>query len=390
MFEECAKQFMTAGDTTMYYYALYSMALELAEQKKADSTQLLLRQIEENTSDPYTISLVNMTRARLNLNLQQYDTALFYANQSIKLHSQEPSYYVIKAQAFEFLHQYDSALLYASYVMSLPTASAQERRNMLYILTYYDDEIDDDELKRRSEERDDINRYVLTPLRHKLTQAVDLLKQEMDSNPNYATIVFWVFSLCLIGGIAWISKVKHKQSIESISRKRDVAIQEIRLQQEQKYRQTLEEEKKQAELQQQQQLISQQIDNYNQQTLLRQQQMLDNIELHCEAIRHSHNWQKEIHWNDFDELCYFINEHFGLLANKLKAVEVLDEKEIRLCILVLLNFPFSNDEQAETIIYSKSGFGKFKYHMTKKLGTTAKDLREFLLKMILSMADFER
>ena len=118
--------------------------------------------------------------------------------------------------------------------------------------------------------------------------------------------------------------------------------------------------------------------------------MLDNIELHCEAIRHSHNWQKEIHWNDFDELCYFINEHFGLLANKLKAVEVLDEKEIRLCILVLLNFPFSNDEQAETIIYSKSGFGKFKYRMTKKLGTTAKDLREFLLKMILSMADFER
>lgn len=179
-------------------------------------------------------------------------------------------------------------------------------------------------------------------------------------------------------------KKQHKQSIESISREQELATQKIKLQQEMAYSQTLEEEQRQAELRQLQQLISQQIDNYNQQAQLRQQQLLDNIESQCNAIRHSHDWQKEIHWKNFDELCCFINEHFVLFADKLKATESLDEKEIRLCILILLDFPISNDEQAETIIYSKTGFGKFKYRMTQKLGTTAKELREFLLKIIVS------
>ena len=388
MYEQSAEQFKKANNVTAYYYALNDMALELAGQRDTQGTYALLNSIRIECADTIIIAKTWETEAWLLFNIEKYDSALIAVNRLQHLGNNESTGYVIKARAFWYKEQYDSALFYAKYIVDNIEIPDNYKYDMLFILAYNDDSIDRYTIKQITTERADINNDSLSPQKQQLAVAIEKLKQNFNKTKYYINII--LLSACLVimllvvyWSIMHIKKL-HKQSIESISIEQKLATQEIRRQQEQTYLQTLVEQQKQAELRQQQHLISQQIDNYNQQARLRQQQMLDNIELQCDAIRHSHNWQKEIHWKDFGDLCCFINEHFALFADKLKATELLDEKEIRLCILILLDFPISNDEQAETIIYSKTGFGKFKYRMTQKLGTTAKELREFLLKIIVS------
>ena len=61
---------------------------------------------------------------------------------------------------------------------------------------------------------------------------------------------------------------------------------------------------------------------------------------------------------------------------------MLTEKEIRLCVLTLLNFGY--DEMANLLYYSPNGVGKFKMRTAKKIGATAKNLRDFLITIAVS------
>jgi DNA-binding CsgD family transcriptional regulator len=65
----------------------------------------------------------------------------------------------------------------------------------------------------------------------------------------------------------------------------------------------------------------------------------------------------------------------------LKATNKLEEKEIRLCVLVLLEM--DNLTIAKTINYAPNGVGKYKYRIAQKLGTTIRELRQFLIEMAI-------
>lgn len=141
------------------------MAFELAEQNKYNATLSLLNTIEENCKTHAVITKTWETKAVLYRNIAQYDSALYSVRQLHAGGNDEPTGHVIAAQAFWGMEIYDSAIFYAKHVMSMPLASAQDKRNMLYILTYNDTTIDSNEMKLRSEQRDDLNRYVISPLR---------------------------------------------------------------------------------------------------------------------------------------------------------------------------------------------------------------------------------
>ena len=98
-------------------------------------------------------------------------------------------------------------------------------------------------------------------------------------------------------------------------------------------------------------------------------------------MRGSQDLEKELHWKNFDEMCDVVNSNFFLFANKMKSFGSLSEKEIRFCVLVLLNLSYK--QMAEMLYYSESGMGKYKYSVSVKLGTSAKKLREFLIKIIV-------
>ena len=78
-------------------------------------------------------------------------------------------------------------------------------------------------------------------------------------------------------------------------------------------------------------------------------------------------------------MCETINAQFNFFTNKLKATNKLNETEVRLCVLVLINLPFS--KIAQILPYAPNSIGKLKDTTAKHLGTTGKELRKFLLNL---------
>ncbi len=110
------------------------------------------------------------------------------------------------------------------------------------------------------------------------------------------------------------------------------------------------------------------------------QQLTEQIEKRCSMLRKSTNLTGDLCWSDFDKMCSIVNQQFFLFASKLKGTNILNETEIRLCILVLIGL--TRQEMSTTLPYALSSVGKLKDNTAKKLGTTGKNLREHLINMI--------
>ena len=111
--------------------------------------------------------------------------------------------------------------------------------------------------------------------------------------------------------------------------------------------------------------------------------LLTQIEQNYAVLTQSPNLFQDIHWKEFNALCQIINDNFGMLAAKLQGIYHLSEKEIRLCILVLLDITNSK-QMAEMLYYSESGIRNFKNRTAKKLGTNSIEMRNALLKLAIS------
>ena len=101
----------------------------------------------------------------------------------------------------------------------------------------------------------------------------------------------------------------------------------------------------------------------------------------CALLRECPQIAVELKWSDFDAACSIIDSHFYLLATKLRQKAVLNETEIRLCILVLIGL--NRIQIANTMPYALNSIGKLKDQTAKKLGTSGKNLRDFLIKMVV-------
>ena len=110
---------------------------------------------------------------------------------------------------------------------------------------------------------------------------------------------------------------------------------------------------------------------------------VNHVENNCKALRYSKDWKADLCWDDFSQMCDKINAHFFLLANKLRSAGELHEKEIRLCVLVLLD-RFDSRQMAELLFYAESGIRNYKQKVAQKLGTTSKNLRQFLVDLAVS------
>ena len=361
MYEQSAEAFHTAGDTTAYFYALSDMALELAEQKLHHETLALIDSIEQECRNTGVLTKLWETKAILYENLASYDSAIIAANVLYSRGYYAPTGYVIEAQAYWHLQQYDSALYYANVVMTHPNAAQQDRFNMLHIIIYNDSTASYEESLRRTEERSDIDKEILDPLKERLAQAVTVLRQDSIKRPHYLCLVLFILLFCIIGGLEGLSAYRIKS-------KREQTMSEIN-----------------TESQQVQAFVSAKLEEKEQlniQLTARQQQIFQDIETTCELLRQYDNWDKELRWKDYKELCDFTNHHFYLLAHKLQSVYQLDEKEVRLCVLVLLD-KFNNDSLAKILHYGK-GIRTYKSRLNAKLGNKGNDLRTKLIQIAVS------
>ena len=339
MYERSGQIYLRNGDTLLYYYDLNNMAFELAEQGKKEESYAIIQTLEKNLNDNNLLFYQLEIQAVACKKVGQLDSVLYYTSQLLDLGYNFSSVLLNRAQAYSLLGKKDSAVYYANLVLS-STNEIYEQTNALYILTNDDETKDIADVRETASERAD-SQKIIEKRKSKIAQAVQLLEQDINRKPNFGWLYAVVATLLLIGsGISlYVYKKRQKH-----------------------------------------QLLSQHILELENKTDTTIAQMRQQIEERCLLLIQSSSLKKDLQWNDYETLCHFINQQFYFLADKLQH-KGLTEKEIRLCILSLINCSY--DTMADMLIYAPNGVGKFKLRVAKKLGTTAKKMREFLIELAI-------
>ena len=353
MFERSADYFLRNCDTLNYYYALYRMAYEKAELGKKDDVFSTLSMIDDEI-DTILSSLIATVKSCLYMRLEQYDSVVSIID-AAQIHGKIPSTgYSYKAQALWNLSIMDSALYYARYVINMQNISEQDRYNMLYILIKGDSTLTQDSIIDLSSQRSDIETDILIPLHNRWAMAVQLLEQDLNREKDwrwlYVLIAIVLFSgSFIILYYIWHKRKEHQQIMAELQVKEEVHAQ-----------------------------LEQNISNLSQLQDTQHHQILEEVETVCELLHNSSDIKTELCWSNYTQMCAIVNRRLYNIADRLNSFS-LSEKEIRLCILVLLHS--STKQMVDMIPYSQSGLGKFKNTTARKLGTTTANLRSFLLNL---------
>ena len=338
MYERSANMFLKNGDTISYYYLLNDMAFELADQGKKKETLVLLDNIIMGCSDSDVLCKLNETKAEMYMRVGQYDSAIHYSTLFYEKGDHEFNGLLIKAQAYSFQGEKDSAVYYANLVQSL-SQDLFTLNSTLYILTQDDDNKNIEEIRIASADRSDVQK-LLEIRRGLLAQAIQLLEQDMQRKPDLTWLYAIILTLAMMGMGSYIY-IRHK-------RKRH-------------------------------KLLSQKIKDLESISRENQHQMQMQIAEKKALMANSLDLAKTIYWNDFEKMCLIFDQQFNMLASKLRGRNILNETEIRLCFLVFLGL--NRTRIAVTMPYAINSVGKLKDQTAKLLGTTGKNLQDFLFDM---------
>lgn len=339
IYKRSADMFFSNGDTTLYYYSLYNMAYESASLGHLDTCRSIIEElIHFQEEDDQLMAHCYIAYAEAYIICQQYDSALLFAHQALSLQSTLLTPKMQLAQAYSFLGQKDSSVYYAKEVL-VKTNDLFAINNALYILTNDDESKDITSVRQTAADRSDTQK-ILEINQGKLSQAVQLLEQDINRKPDLRWVYAIICTLIIVGLLlaAYIRKKgKHHQ------------------------------------------LLSQQIQELEGKTQETKEYMRDQIEEQCQRLADTTHIKEELCWYDYHKMCSVVNLHFYGFIDKLNSYS-LSEKETRLCVLVLLQ---ANTEQMVNLIpYAQSGLGKFKYTTARKLGIKTVDFRSFLINLV--------
>ena len=346
MYEKSGEMYLRNGDTLLYYYLLNDMAFELAEQGKKDSTLNLIHEIEKQCAIRDVLNKTIETKAEALFKYRQFDSTLYYANLLCTKDSLNAMGIILKAQSYSFLQEYDSATYYANIVISR-SSSLYDIHNALYILTNDDQTKDKEAVKETAAKRSDVQKELRTQ-QGKLSQATQLLEQDLNRKPNLIKISLIGLGIIAIALFIWLAMIrlnhKHKQVNEKIN----------------------------YQLAQEEQLQLQAKDYYK-------KQMAD-LENNCKALRNSKNLKKELDWDNYNSMCAVVNLRMNGMAEKLMTFPDITPNDIRLCSLVLLDISYS--DIANILNLSPKSIAKLKSITAHKFNTTMKDLRATLIEIV--------
>ncbi len=354
MYEKSADMYLQNGDTLLYYYDLNNMAFELAMCADKDGTLTLIKKIEYECWDQGVQAKVNETKAELYLQILQYDSAIYYASLCA---ADATIGAIIKAQAFALSDNPDSSLCYANKVLADSNASYQDRFNAIYIVTRFDSTLCAREIAELSSQREDIRYYVYEPDNEKLSNAINLLKQDLERKPDLRWLYAVIITIFIIGLLALMYILKKRRLHQLLSQQ----VEDMRA--------------KNNDIKQQHEQIVQEHTEYT-------NNLLSQIEQNCTILIQSEDFPNNLHLKEFDAMRKIVDTNFNMLASKLCHLGILNETEIRLCILVLLNA--NRDQISDILHYAKNGVGKLKYRVSRKMGIEGKSLRKSLITMAIN------
>lgn len=331
MYEHSSNMFLRDRDTISYYYVINAMAFEYTMSGDEESASGLLRTIENNCSDNGVKTKLLETKSELCLRTQQYDSAIYYANRLYANGNNSATGLLIKAQAFSYMSRKDSAAYYAQLVLDKSNALG-DKNNALYILANDDNSKDTEAVRQVSADRSDIQKLI--EIRQgKLSQAVQLLEQDHQCKPNWrgfvaiAFIVFCITTSIVVVRIGKRHKSQMQRQVSTIATTQANAI-------------------------------------------------IESIKQHIDTA----DLNSTLHWKDYASMKVDADLYMGGIVSKLEARH-LNETEIRFCVLTLLDVRLN--QIAKIIHYSyPSGIKTLKKRTAVKLGSSAPNLKDFLLHLL--------
>ncbi len=350
MFAISADYFLQNGDTINYYYGLNDMAFELAEQGKKEETLVLLDSICMNCLDKNVHIKTIETKAVACKKVQEYDSTIYYTSLAFKHGYYAPIILMNRAQAYSLLGKKDSAVYYANILLE-NFSDLYNQCNALYILTNDDESQNTKGIRKIAAGRADIQKLIENR-KGKLTSAVQLLEQDLTRKPN----LWWLYSIGLtltITGICIVIYIHRKR------KKQGLLVQQI------------------EKLRQETSSIQKKHNDLEEQYVSTQKHIEEDINKTCSLMRTNESIQKTLAWKNYKKMCSIADRRFYFLVSKLQKRYLLNEIEVRICVLTLLNCEY--ERMAELLYRSPLSIGTLKMRVAKKLGTTAKELRKYLI-----------
>ena len=353
MYSLSANQFLMNDDSLLYFYSLNNMAYELAEQGDKSGVYDLLAKVESQCLNEDVLTKVIETKAEACIKVNENDSALYYSIMLWERGNHEPTGLLIRAQAYDNLGEKDSALLYANLLLESSDFYG-DRFNALYILTHNDTTINVEEVLSLTSDRTDIQ-MDYTEVRATLSQATQLLEQDLNRKPDLKWLLAVLVTLAVIGATLSMY-IKRKR------RKRQLISQQV------------------DNLRQEQAALSSQTQHLKSVNIECEEQVKHNITLFCQKVLLNPNPQEVISWDNYKQMRAIINENFFGLADKLEDLGLADH-EVRFCVLVLLRF--NRKKSAEWMRLGVASIGGKKRDIAMKLGQKSAHLYDFLLSLAL-------
>ena len=105
----------------------------------------------------------------------------------------------------------------------------------------------------------------------------------------------------------------------------------------------------------------------------------EELEMNCIALRNCKNLRKELDWDNYDSMCTIVNARLYGIAQKLSSQPNITNNDVRICVLFLIDLPYSNI--AEILNLSPKSIAKLKSITAHKLNVTMRNLRIILIDM---------
>ncbi len=319
--------FRKANDSVHYYYALNNQAIQRALQQEKPATYVLLHQIESECTDSAVLTKTLETKALVCLNVEEYDSAVYYVNCLRARGYDEITGALIKAQAFAGMQQADSAVAYAEEIA--PRAQTySELNNCYYILTHFDQHLDTAAIRDIAIRRAGVQRAQRMQ-QGELTRAVEMLENDLSRSQacRWPLMLLMLF-VAAVGVLFFVRLRKSSQQL-------------------QQHRQTA-------------------------------QGQLDET---CRYLCACPDLRSELQWTDYNAMCNTVNIRLFGLVDKLQRLNVMNENDIRLCVLVFIGL--SHKQIAEVLYYSHKSIGRIKEITANKLGVHGGELYDYLHKLVL-------
>ncbi len=353
-YERSSHAFKESGNEWYYAHNLLNVAEQhvcLCEYAKADSVLQIAGSYDIDSA--YHARMVDVKALAL-YNQEMYDSALVHLL-SIKDYPRplEAKCFnnVLIIRCYNKLKNTNAAISYAEYIIEHSKNPAY-RSNAYFILIQSAGLHNDvDQLSKCSNAREDEDRK-LRHISEAYAQASAKLKDHLQNPYPFLYLGISVCVTIILGGVgAWIYRKKNKQI-------------------------ATEKQQMEAELRTWKESIQQNLDTYKEDIMSEKRMIIRNI-----IMEYADEFaiEKPV-WNTDKDVFRLADSCFGFVIYRLKHKYCLRNSELKICLMVLLDFP--TRDCIKMVTYTEKSFPTIKRRLAEKLGTSSGEMRDFLIDFI--------